>query len=180
MTDTVTGPLTRPGADEYAPYYGRYVDRVPDGDIRDVLARQLDEALAFFRALPPEMGDHRYAPEKWSVKEVVGHVADAERIFAYRALRIARADETPLPGFEENPYVANASFGDRTLESLVDEWADVRRATLSLLRGLPAEAWTRRGTASGFGVSVRGLAGIVAGHLEHHLDILRTRYLGDS
>jgi len=175
----VTG---RPGAGEYAPYYEKYVSRVPEGDVVEVLARQAGEAAAFLRAVPAERGDHRYEPGKWSVKEVVGHVSDAERIFAYRALRIARGDQTPLPGFDENEYarVAGPGFSARTMESLVSEWEDVRRATLSLLHSLDEEALARTGTASEVTVSVRALAFILFGHMDHHLAILRERYLGGA
>ena len=172
--------MERPGQDEYAPYYERYVSQVPDGEIVALLERQAAEAPAFLRGLSPETAEHRYAPGKWSVKEVVGHLSDAERIFAYRALRIARGDATPLPGFDENPYVEAGGFGARSMESLAGEWDDVRRATLSLFRSLGAEAMARRGTASGYEVSVRALAYIIAGHTAHHLENVRTRYLGAS
>ncbi|HEU4452701.1 MAG TPA: DinB family protein [Longimicrobium sp.] len=172
----------RPGAGEYAPYYERYVGRVPEGDVVELLAQQAGEAAAFLRAVPASRADHRYEPGKWSVKEVVGHVSDAERIFAYRLLRIARGDQTPLPGFDENEYaaVAGPGFSARTLESLVSEWEDVRRATLSLLHSLDREALARTGTASNFTVSARALAHILYGHMDHHLAILRERYLGGA
>ncbi len=172
----------RPGADEYAPYYEKYVSRAPEGDAVELLAQQAGEAAAFLRVVPAERADHRYEPGKWSVKEVVGHVSDAERIFAYRMLRIARGDRTPLPGFDENEYarVAGPGFSARTMESLVSEWEDVRRATLSLLHSLDGEALARTGTASEVTVSARALAFILFGHMDHHLAILRERYLGDS
>lgn len=177
MTQTIETAATRPPEDEYAPFYAGYVARVPEGDVVEILARQLGEVSAFLRGLS-DRADFRYAPEKWSVKEVIGHLCDAERIFAYRALRIARGDETPLPGWEENGYVETGGFAARTLESLVEEWAEVRRSTVTLFRHLPPEAWTRGGTANGVRVSVRALAYITAGHTGHHLHILRTRYLG--
>ena len=167
----------RPGTDEYAEFYQAYVARVPDGDVVERMERQAGEVAEFLRGIPAELHEHRYAPGKWSVKEVVGHMNDAERIFAYRALRIARGDRTPLPGWDESLYVPTGNFGARSLESLAGEWADVRRATVSLFRNLDAEAFARRGTANDNEVSVRALAFITVGHTDHHLHILRERYL---
>lgn len=167
----------RPRPGEYAPYYARYIERVPPGDIVIVLRDQLEDTRELLRRVPGSRGDHAYAPGKWTIKEVVGHVADAERVFAYRALRIARGDATPLPGFDENAYVPAGHFGDRPLGQLVEEFAAVRTATLALLNGLPAEAWARTGTASDTTVSVRALAAIIAGHELHHRAILEERYL---
>jgi hypothetical protein len=169
---------SRPGEDEFAPYYAKYVSRVPDGDITHTLAEQGDAFLSRLKQLSEEQAAFAYAPEKWTVKEVICHVTDAERIFAYRMLRIARGDATPLPSFDENAYAAASAANDRPLDTLLGEFAAVRGATLALLRWLPAAAWTRHGTASGHGVSVRGLAWIAAGHAMHHERILRERYLG--
>jgi transposase len=168
--------IARPAPSEYAPFYAGYVERVPEGDVLAQLARQLDETRALLGDLPPSRAVHRYAAGKWSVAEVVGHVTDAERIFAYRALRIARGDATPLASFDENAYVPAGSFDRRTLPDLLDELATVRYATLTLMRGLPAEAWARSGVASGRPVSVGALAYIIAGHELHHVAILRERY----
>lgn len=168
---------TRPDASEYAPYYEKYISLVPAGEVVDTLSEQLDDMLALLRGLSETQGDSRYAPDKWSVKEVVGHMLDTERIFGYRALRFARNDETPLPGFEQDDYVRAADFGRRTLAELADEFEHVRRANISLLRALDAEAWLRRGAANNNAVSVRGLAYIMAGHVMHHVQIIRTRYL---
>jgi hypothetical protein len=129
------------------------------------------------RSIPEARGDHRYAEGKWSVKEVIGHVIDTERVFAYRALQFARGDATPLAGFEQDDYVRCGSFDKRSLSDLADEYEQVRRATISLFANLDQGAWTRRGTANKNEVSVRGLAFIVAGHERHHVEILRTRYL---
>lgn len=167
----------RPGPGEYAPFYAGYVARVPDGDVLATLEAQLREAVSLLEGVPAGREGHRYAPGKWSVREVVGHVADAERIFAYRALRFARGDRTPLPGFEENGYVRAAGSDARPLAELTGELRTVRLATLSLFRGLPAEAWSRSGEASGAPVTVRALAWIAAGHAAHHLHVLRERYL---
>lgn len=174
MTTSTAG---RPTADEYSPYYGGYVSLVPEGDILYTLERRRDALLELLRGIPETKASSRYAPGKWSVKEVVGHVIDTERIFAYRALRFARGDRTPLPGFEQEGYVSNASFDTRTLSDLADEFDLVRRANLHLFRNLDAEAWSRSGEASGARVTVRALAYIIAGHELHHTNILATRYL---
>jgi hypothetical protein len=168
--------LARPEAHEYFEYYGRYIGRVPAGDIRELLASQNAVTRRTLDGVSEEVAMKRYAPGKWSVKEVVGHLTDAERVFSYRALRFARADETPLPGFDENAYVPAANFDARSLASLVDEFADVRRATVALFRGLDDQALLRVGEASGHAVSVRALAYIIAGHELHHLEVLRDRY----
>jgi hypothetical protein len=167
----------RPGADEYAPYYERYIARVPAGGVVAVLARQVAGTRALLAGVPDALADHAYAPGKWTVKEVVGHIVDAERVFAYRALRFARGDATELAGFDENAYVPAGRFGERTLASLAEELESVRQATVRLLAGLPAEAWLRRGVANGQAVSVRALACIIAGHELHHRAILEERYL---
>jgi hypothetical protein len=143
----------------------------------ETLERQLGETLALLGGLSEEQAGARYEPGKWSVKELVGHVVDTERIFAYRALRFARGDRTPIPGFEQDPYVAGGNFDARTLRDLADEFACVRRATVALLRHLGEDAWRRTGTASDNEVSVRALAHIIAGHELHHLNVLRERYL---
>lgn len=170
--------MSRPDPSEYGAYYGRYISLVPDGPIVDLLRDQIVETLDLLRALPESRGEHRYAPGKWSIKEMIGHVADSERVFGYRALRIGRGDQTPLPGFEQDDYVQNGGFGARTLRHVVDDLEAVRRSTVLLFEGLDEAAMTRRGTASGFPVSVRALAYILAGHERHHLGVLRERYLG--
>ncbi len=178
---TTTAPvLERPAPDEHAEYYSRYTQLVPDGDLLELLDRQAGEFAAFLRSVPAHLRDHRYGEGKWSVKEVIGHVADAERIFSYRALRFGRGDATPLASFDENAYVANARFAEQEYEQLVEEWVSVRRATLSLLRGLNRDESARCGTASGAEVSVRALAWIIGGHVIHHTNVLRERYLGAS
>lgn len=169
--------ISRPDEDEYAPYYGRYISRVPDGDLYAILVSQLADTLALIRSIPEQRGTHRYADGKWSIKEVIGHVSDCERIMSYRALRFARADETPLPGFEQNDYVPPGGFDRRTLQDLSEELAAVRQATLHLLRHLDPAALTRAGTASGNRVTVRALAYIIAGHERHHIEILKAKYL---
>jgi DinB family protein len=176
MTASLTA-IGVPGADEYDPYYSGYVARVPAGaDILEVLALQRQAMLARFRGVPEVRGAHRYAPGKWSVRQVVLHLCDAERILAYRALRIARGDTTPLPGFDEEAYAPTSGADAVPLAELVAAFADVRQASLALFRHLPAEAWARRGTANGAPVSVRALAWIIAGHERHHLAVLAERY----
>lgn len=167
----------RPSGAEHSPYFGRYVSLVPDGWIVDTLRRQIGETLAFLSPLPDERARHRYAPGKWSVKEVVGHVADSERVFAYRALRFARGDATELPGFDEKQYTANAPFDQRPLADVLREFEAVRGATVALFQGLPDPAWDRSGVANGDPVTVRALAWIIAGHERHHRAVLAERYL---
>ena len=175
---SATAPA-RPAPDEYAPSYGKYTALVPEGDVVETLRRQLDDTLALLGGLSEEQADSRYEPGKWSIKELSGHMIDAERIFAYRALRIARGDQTPLPGFEQDDYVATGNFGARTLADLAEEFDLVRRSTLKLFSRLDDAAWLRRGTASDNEVSVRALAYIIAGHAAHHVNILRERYLNE-
>jgi hypothetical protein len=172
---TTTLPA-RPDASEYAPYFHKYVSLLPDGDIRAQLRSSGRELVELLARVPEERGGHRYAPEKWSIREVVGHLIDGERIFTYRALRIARGDQTPLPPFDENAYVETAGSDARTLSDLVRELAAVRESSALLFDSLPADAWERRGVMSGNGVSVRALAYITAGHAIHHLRLLRERY----
>lgn len=172
--------MPRPDKTEFAPYYGRYVDKVPDGPIVDVLASGMNETLTLLRSIPEARADHRYAPGKWSIKEVVGHVIDGERVFAYRALRFARRDETPLASFEQDDYVPAGNFGARTLADLADEFEAVRGATIHLFRHFDETQLSRRGTAADNPVSVRALGYITAGHEVHHREILRERYLGQG
>ncbi len=166
----------RPAADEYPPFYAGYVGHVPEGDLLARLERQSRETPARLRSLGPEAARLRYAPDKWSVIEVVGHLADSERIFAYRALRIARGDATPLAGFDQNAYVAAGNFEQRAFAEVLEEFELVRRGTLALLRSFDDAAWQRRGVANNHPVSARALAYVIAGHELHHLAILRTHY----
>jgi uncharacterized damage-inducible protein DinB len=173
---SATAPA-RPEPNEYASYYEIYVSKVPDADLIQTLERQGAETLALLRALPEERGAHRYEPGKWSVKQVVGHISDGERLFSYRALSIARGDSAPLPGMEQEEWMAGADFDARSLADLLDEFEAVRASTLHLLRHLTSEAWARRGVASDNEVTVRALAYIIAGHEAHHVGVLRERYL---
>ena len=171
-----SSPLPRPADEEFALFYAGYVAKVPDGEILKFLEAQLREVRSLLSTIPEGRGSYRYAEGKWSIKEVIGHLCDAERIFSYRALRIARNDDTPLAGFDENKYVPAGKFDARTMASLVDEVLQVRDATISLVRTIDAEAGARRGTASGKSVSARALIWIIAGHMAHHVGVLRERY----
>ena len=173
----MTAPtVDRPATSEYAPYYAGYIARVPEGDVLAILETQIDDTLSFLRTQGEAWAATRYVPGKWSVKEIIGHLSDTERIMSYRALRIARGDRTPLPGYEQDDYVRAAHFDRRPLADLLEEFAAVRAATVRLFRGLDADAWRRSGIANNLEVSVRALAYIIAGHERHHLEILRTRY----
>ncbi len=174
MTTTIAIP--RPGADEYVPDYGTYIARVPGDDALPTLASHIEAWHPSLRTLTDAQGLHRYGPGKWSVKEVLGHLCDGERVFSYRALRFARADTTPLPGFEENEWVPNAGSDRRSVADLADELRAIRQASVALFRSLDATALARRGDANGHAISVRALAWIVAGHAIHHQTILRERY----
>jgi hypothetical protein len=168
----------RPQAGEYGSYYQRYIDLATEDDVVAALDAQAHETAMLLGGLSEQQAAHRYEPDKWSVKQLVGHVTDAERIFAYRALSIARGETQPLPGFDQEPYVANAGSDDRPISDLVEELAAVRRANVMMFRSLSSEAWKRTGTASDNPISVRAIAFIILGHERHHLRILRERYLG--
>ncbi len=169
--------IHRPGENEYAPFYAGYIQQVPDGDIFEILARQSDALRRLLAVLPAQQADFRPGPAEWTIKEVIGHINDTERIFAYRTLRISRGDQTPLPGFEQDDYVRTAYFGDRTLHDLLEEFDLQRRANLLAFRGLSKEDSLRQGTASGAAVSVRALLYMLAGHVEHHITSLKQDYL---
>jgi len=153
---------------------------VENGDIVQTLQNQIDNTASLLSDLSEVQGNYRYAPGKWSVKEIVGHLTDSERVFAYRALRIARADKTPLEGFEQDDYVRLGGFDRRRLPELVQEFAAVRKATLLLLGSLDSDAWLRRGVANNNEISVRALAYIIAGHELHHRAVIREKYLGKT
>ena len=168
--------MKRPEPTEYAEFYANYISKVPGSDVLGVLESQRLQMLQLFAARSERDGSFRYAPAKWTVKEVLGHITDTERIFTYRALRIARGDQTPLPGFEQDDFVKNGAFSERTLANLAEEFVLVRAASLALFRSFPEQAWLRRGVASQKEVTVRALAFITAGHQIHHRLILEERY----
>ena len=171
--------LTRPDASEYAPYYGRYVSLVEDADVVSTLERQGRELSALVRSIPESRADFRYAEGKWSIRDLLGHVIDGERVFAFRALCFARGDAQPLPGFEQDDWapVASAGLASASIADLVEEFELLRRSNVRMLRRLTDADWTRTGIASGNPVSVRAIAFIMAGHVVHHTKVLRERYL---
>jgi hypothetical protein len=169
--------VRRPGPDEYAPPFERYVSRITETDIMDALRRQRDELPSALGAVRGAAERHRYAEGKWSVCEVVGHLIDAERVFGYRAVCLARGEKGPLPSFDENDYAAHATFDQFPLEELLQEFTHVRDGHLAFFRHLDAQAWVRAGTVGGHPTSVRGLAYIIVGHVRHHLAVLQDRYL---
>ncbi|MFZ0591248.1 MAG: DinB family protein [Bryobacteraceae bacterium] len=168
----------RPGISEIAPHAKVYVDLVPEGDIDDTLSLNLEETIRILDPVEDRYAtEFAYAPGKWTIKQVIGHLIDTERIFAYRALRIARGDTTPLPGFEQDDYVKTAGSNGRPLTDLIAELRCVRQSTLMLLRAFPPEAWMRTGRVNDWNLSVRGIIFTTAGHELHHAAILRERYL---
>ena len=175
----MTGPIARPQPSEYAPYYGTYIDRVPVGDILEILADQIGETLTLVRAVPPEFEEHRYGDGKWSVREVVGHLIDSERVFSYRAMTFARGDGGPLPGMDQDDYASASNAASRSLEDLSRELEAVRASTLALFKGLPDEAWERSGIASDCSFTVRCFPYLIAGHELHHHTGLVENYLVD-
>jgi len=184
LTDTTSTGATstanaylrsQPG--EYAPYYERYISLVPGNDVLGAFDDQRRQMLLLLSGRTEAEGDLRYAPDKWTLKEVLGHLNDTERIMSYRALRIARGDQTPIEGFEQDDYVRDAPFAHRPLADLIEDYIAVRRATISLFRNLDEAAWTRRGVANKNEISVRALAYVIAGHELHHRRILEEKYL---
>lgn len=169
--------LSRPNADEYFEYFGRYIALVPDGDLRDHMRTQLSETIALLSGVTDARAETAYGAGKWTLKEAVLHMADAERVFGYRMLRVARRDATPLPGFDQDNWVPHSCANDRTLTNLVMEFAAVRSSTLALVDSISPEGWLQKGTASGHAISARALAYVAAGHERHHVKIFRERYL---
>ena len=168
--------MTRPAATDYAPGHAGYVALVPEDDVMTAMEQQSSEMQKVFASIDEARGAYCYAPGKWSIKEVMGHIADAERILGYRALAVARGDQTPLPSFDEQEYVANANFDDWKLGDLAEQYALSRRTNIVFFQNLRDEAWERRGVANNTSVSVRGLAYVIVGHVRHHLQVLRERY----
>ena len=172
-------PIEKPAAGEFAPYASMYIDLVPnDGHVLEHLRENMLVTTELIRGLPAETLVRRYAPGKWTIKEILLHISDDERIYAYRALRFARADETELPGFEQDDYTRASNANEREVDDLLDELATVRAATISLFRGFDAAALRRRGVANGNVMSVRAAAYHIAGHELHHVNVIRERYLG--
>lgn len=170
----------RPAADEYAAYFGRYIGLVTTDDLVGYTRDQTAEVASLLASITEEKAGGTYAPGKWSIKEVIGHLTDTERVFQYRAMSIARLDPTPLPGFDQDVWNPNAGFNERTFASLVDEWTLVRKAYVAFLEGLPHSALTRMGRASDNPCSVRALCFIPPGHTAYHVSVLKERYLTAS
>jgi hypothetical protein len=169
--------MNRPEKTEYDPYYERYISLVADRDIIDTLGGQSTRLQDIFTAMPEDRGEFRYAEGKWSIKELLGHLIDGERMFAYRLFRISRGDETPIEGFEQDGYIENAHSNQRSFADLLEEFSLLRRANMIFFKNLADDAWSRIGTANNAKISVRALVYIMAGHIEHHLAILKERYL---
>jgi uncharacterized damage-inducible protein DinB len=169
--------MSRPQSNDYAAYYSTYISKVEGDTIKDVIRKYSEPLLQFYTSLPEDKAEYRYADGKWTVKELLLHIIDAERIFSYRALRIARKDKTPLPGFDENAYTPASKASDRTLQSLKDEFAAVRKATDIMLSTFDEEQLSERGTASDQPVTVNAIAFIMFGHMIHHKQVLEERYL---
>ncbi len=172
-----TPSATRPAPGEFTPYFGTYIDKVPDGDVIAALESGINTTRKVLASVSEEQAGFRYAEGKWSVKEVLGHMSDTERIFAYRLLTFARGDAGPLPGYDENIYTPAQEADRAPLALLLDDLVTARAATLTMLKVLPPAAWTRRGVANNAPLSVRAAAWIIAGHEIHHRGVLEARYL---
>lgn len=168
--------LRKPDRSEHSASFAAYIDLVPEGDWTERLQEQTERTRQLFASIREEDGNYRYAPEKWTVKQLLGHIADTERIMSYRILRVARGDATPLPGFDENDYVREAGFERQSLADLLQSFLDVRRATLSLIGSIPESSWLHEGIANGGKVTARAVAYILAGHERHHIRVLEERY----
>lgn len=169
--------MRRPAKEEYAPFYATYVERVPEGDVVETLSSGIPAVRALLEPVTPALETYRYAPEKWTIREVVGHVVDSERLFAFRALHMARRDPAPLPSMDQEQWARGSNAGERPLPELLDELEAVRRSTVCFFRGLDPGAADIRGVASGMEFTVRSLASIIAGHEIHHRGVLEERYL---
>jgi hypothetical protein len=169
--------MNRPLPGEYAEYYHKYINQVTGENIVDILTSQLNEVEIFLESISEEKSFYKYAEGKWSIKEVLGHIIDCERIFAYRMLRFSRNDsENALPGFEENSYIKNSNYSNMKFASLIEEFIFLRKSTLLMIKGFSGDVWTRRGIASNNNVTVRAIAYIIAGHAQHHISVIKERY----
>jgi hypothetical protein len=168
--------MSRPLENEYAPDFQNYISQAPEEDILPAMRSQIDELDVLLDRVPPERETYRYAEGKWSIREIVGHLIDGERVFGYRVLCIARGETQNLPGFDQDQYMLTAPFDRITLEDLLSEFRLVRLSNIAMLRTLDETAWTRMGTANGNPVSVRALAYVMVGHTRHHMGVLRERY----
>ncbi len=169
--------MKRPSQEEYKPYYGKYIDLVPEGDIIKILKKQIKDVEKLCKEISPKKSLFRYMPEKWSIREVIGHIIDTERVMAYRALSIARKGQNNLPGFDQDEYIRSSNFNDIKLKDIVDEFCAVRTSNIFMLSSLSEEATEREGIANNNPVTVRALAYIMAGHVTHHLNVIKEKYL---
>ena len=169
--------MTQPQANEAASYYFRYIDLARTDDIVSYLDQQMKETMPLWEGISDEQSTHRYAPEKWTIRELLNHVNDGERIFLGRALWFARGFTDPLPSFDQEIAVAGAKANETAWTDLVDEFRNVRLGTLSFFRNLPEDAWSRTGVASDNPFSVNAIAYIIGGHVAHHVNVLKERYL---
>ena len=170
----------RPEINEFIPYYGRYIDLVPEGDIEQILTAQIKDTVQLLIGLTEEQAHFQYGPDKWSMKEVIGHITDTERIMSYRLLCFARGEKKDLPGYDDNDYVQEASFNRLSMEELLEHLKAVRHSTILLLKSLDNDAWERKGIANSSGISVRALAWLLAGHELHHRKLIEERYMGSE
>ena len=171
------GMIQRPEVSEFSEFYLTYVNSVPDGDLLKILKENLEKTTAVAEGLSEKAGQSRYAPGKWSIKEVLGHMTDTERIMSYRLLRIGRGDRTPLAGFNENDYIDASNFDRLSIQQIIEDFTAVRKATITLINNMPEEAWENIGVANNNETTTRALAYIIAGHALHHLKIINERYL---
>jgi hypothetical protein len=174
MSKVITG---RPEAREYAEAFGGYVGKVPGDDVLTFIEKQLDTVLALIRSIDESKGDFRYEPGKWSINELLGHLVDSERVFQYRALVFARNDVSPLPGFDQDPWIENSNYANLSIADIAAEFEAVRRSTILLFQHLDRSAWERQGIANDKPMTTRAAAFVIGGHVQHHLDVLNSRYL---
>lgn len=169
--------MKRPASAEYAPYFDTYVRLVPNGSIEELLTAQLGEMRALLGEISDEQASYRYAPGKWSLKQVLGHITDNERVWAYRLLRIARGDAIVFESYDQDKFIQEASFDSLTISELIDDYSFVRRSTLSLLRGLSEAVWSQQGELYGKPLTARAAAYVIAGHELHHRSVIKQKYL---
>ena len=168
---------TKPSNEEFPSYFDKYIDLVPEGSLEDTLIKQLKDTTAFLSNISETQANYRYATGKWTIKEVIGHITDTERIMSYRLLRIARGDQSPLAGYDDESYVKEAAFHSCSLPDLLKDFSAVRQSTVSLVRSLPEDVWSRKGITNNSEISVRALAYIIAGHELHHVKIIKDKYV---
>ena len=170
-------PITKPAAAEYPPYFDRYISKVGDHNLADALRDSGHSFVAFLKTIPKDKYDYRYAEGKWTIKEIVGHIIDCERVFMYRALSFSRNDQSPLPGFDEDAWAQNSNAGSRSMDSLIEEYEAARKANVAFFRDMTEEMALRKGKSNGNEISVRSLGFVIPGHEIHHTQVIKERYL---